>query len=81
MIEEFPLIEVSGTPYQLGYQHGSQAKGLVQKYLTWIEKLTGQSRDILVQRTINNLVMILPLKFKDWPMERILAWKKLSYVK
>ena len=77
MIEEFPLIEVSGTPYQLGYQHGSQAKGLVQKYLTWIEKLTGQSRDILVQRAIT----FLPLKFKDWPMERILAWKKLSYVK
>ena len=61
MIEEFPLIEVSGTPYQLGYQHGSQAKGLVQKYLTWIEKLTGQSRDILVQRAITFLPLIKQL--------------------
>ena len=61
MIEEFPLIEVSGTPYQLGYQYGSQAKGLVQKCLTWIEKLTGQSRDILVQRAITFLPLIKQL--------------------
>ena len=61
MIDEFPLIEVSGTPYQLGYQHGSQAKDLVQKYLTWIEKLTGQSRDILVQRAIKFFHLIKKL--------------------
>jgi hypothetical protein len=36
----FPLIEVSGDAYQLGYQHGKQAATLVQRYLLWIQKLT-----------------------------------------
>ena len=36
----FPLIEVSGDAYQMGYQHGAQAADLVQKYLLWIERLT-----------------------------------------
>ena len=55
MINEFPLIEVSGPPYQLGYEHGSQVKDLIQKYLQWIEKLTGQSRDILAHRAMTFL--------------------------
>ena len=40
----FPLIEVSGGAYQLGYEHGAQAADLVQKYLLWIERLTGKPR-------------------------------------
>jgi isopenicillin-N N-acyltransferase-like protein len=36
----FPLIEVSGDAYQLGYQHGKQAATLVHRYLLWIQKLT-----------------------------------------
>ena len=58
MINEFPLIEVSGPPYQLGYEHGSQVKDLIQKYLQWIEKLTGQSRDILAHRAMTFLPLI-----------------------
>ncbi len=43
----FPLIEVSGTSYEMGYQHGAQAKELVHRYLLWIDKLTGRPRDEL----------------------------------
>ena len=46
----FPLIEVSGDAYQMGYQHGAQATDLVQKYLLWIERLTGKPRDLLCQK-------------------------------
>ena len=53
---EFPLIEVSGTPYELGYQHGVQVSSLVRGYLDWIEKLTGKTRDILCK----NAMMFLP---------------------
>ncbi len=35
----FPLIEVSGSAYQMGYQHGEQAARLIGKYILWIEKL------------------------------------------
>ena len=45
----FPFIEVSGTAYDMGYQHGKQAIDLVHKYLLWIEKLTGKPRDELCQ--------------------------------
>ncbi len=45
----FPFVEVSGTAYDLGYQHGKQAADLVHKYLVWIEKLTGKPRGELCQ--------------------------------
>lgn len=48
----FPLIEVSGDAYELGYQHGAQAAPLIERYLRWIEKLTGQPRDVLAQRSL-----------------------------
>ena len=35
MPDHFPLIEVSGSPYEMGYQHGAQAADLVKKYLTF----------------------------------------------
>ena len=56
MPNQFPLIEVSGSPYEMGYQHGAQATDLVKKYLTWIEKLTRISRDILCR----NAMVFLP---------------------
>jgi len=43
----FPLIEVSGTSYEIGYQHGVQARQLVRNYLKWIEKMTGEPRELL----------------------------------
>ncbi len=46
-VQTFPLIEVSGCAYELGYQHGAQAAHLIQRYLLWIEKLTGLSRELL----------------------------------
>lgn len=43
----FPLIEVSGTSYEMGYQHGFQARPLINNYLKLIERMTGKSRDLL----------------------------------
>ena len=53
----FPLIEVSGSSYEMGYQHGAQAANLVRRYLLWIEKLTGKPRDLLCR----NAMAFLPL--------------------
>jgi isopenicillin-N N-acyltransferase-like protein len=44
---EFPLIEVNGTAYEMGRQHGEQAGDLVRKYLILIERLTGKPREFL----------------------------------
>jgi isopenicillin-N N-acyltransferase like protein len=35
----FPVVEVSGSAYDMGYQHGRQAADLIRKYLNLIEKL------------------------------------------
>ena len=59
----FPLIEVSGDAYQMGYQHGDQAADLVHKYLLWIERLTGKSRQLLA----HNAMAFLPLMEKLSP--------------
>ena len=52
----FPLFEVSGTSYEMGYQFGAQAEELVQRYLLWIERLTGRPRDELCR----NAMVFLP---------------------
>ena len=49
-MHHFPLVEVSGTPRQMGRQHGEQAAALIAGYLTWIEKTTGKDRDELGRR-------------------------------
>ena len=51
----FPLIEVSGNSYEMGYQHGTQATDLIERYLLWIEMLTGKSRDVLCSSAIKFL--------------------------
>ena len=43
----FPLIEVEGGDYEMGYQHGAQAADLVWSYLLWIERLTDKSQNVL----------------------------------
>ena len=43
-MHEFPLVEVAGSSYEMGRQHGAQAGPLIQKYILWIEKSTGKSR-------------------------------------
>ena len=55
---EFPLIEVSGTSYEMGYQHGAQAGHLVRRYLKWIDKLTGMPRDVLCRNAMSFLPRI-----------------------
>ena len=54
---EWPYLEVSGTSYEMGYQHGAQAAGLIHKYLMWIDRMTGLPRDVLCQ----NAMAFLPL--------------------
>ncbi len=51
----FPLIEVSGTSYEMGYQHGAQVQNLVHRYLLWIEKLTGKPREVLCRNAMSLL--------------------------
>lgn len=43
----FPLVEVKGTAYEMGRQHGEQVGELVRNYLIWIERLAGKPRDLL----------------------------------
>jgi hypothetical protein len=52
----FPLIQVAGNAYEMGYQHGVQAAPLVQRYLLWIDRLTGKPRDELCR----NAMALLP---------------------
>lgn len=47
MKTEFPVIEVSGSSFQMGFQHGKQAEPIIRRYLAWIEKLTGKPREVL----------------------------------
>jgi hypothetical protein len=47
-MHSFPLVEVSGDARQMGYQHGAQAAELIGKYLFWIEKMCGRSRQELI---------------------------------
>ena len=56
MKQEFPLIEVEGGAYEMGYQHGEQAKALVKNYLLWIERITRRSRN----RLCDNAMSFLP---------------------
>ena len=49
-MHQFPLIEVAGTPREMGRQHGEQAAALITRYLAWIEKSTGKDRDELGAR-------------------------------
>ncbi len=48
----FPLVEVSGSAYEMGYQHGAQAGALIERYLLWIEKSTGKPRDALCRNAL-----------------------------
>jgi len=51
----FPLIEVSGSSYDMGYQHGAQTAAMVERYLVWIELSTGKSRDVLCRNAMEFL--------------------------
>jgi predicted choloylglycine hydrolase len=46
----FPLIEVTGGAYEMGYQHGAQAAELIERHMRWIETLAGMPRASLAAR-------------------------------
>ena len=48
----FPLVEVSGSAHEMGYQHGAQVAPMIERYLRWIEKMTGCDRDELGRRAL-----------------------------
>ena len=60
-MDTFPLIEVSGSAFEMGRQHGQQAAPLIQKYLRWIDKLTGKPRPLLQQNAMRFLPVIRKL--------------------
>src|SRR5436853_7318017 len=62
--DAFPLVEVSGDAYQMGYQHGSQASDLIQRYLRWIEKMTRRPRSELCANAMRFLPYIETLSHK-----------------
>jgi len=51
----WPIVEVTGSSREMGYAHGSQASDLIQKYLMWIDRLAGVSRDVLCRNTMRFL--------------------------
>ena len=57
-MNEFPLIEVSGSAFQMGFQHGKQAEIPIRNYLDWIVKLTGLDLNILRANAIRFLPYI-----------------------
>ncbi len=59
--QTFPLVEVSGTSYEMGYQHGAQAANLIQRYLLLIERLTKLPRAVLCRNAMTFLPRIQAL--------------------
>lgn len=57
----FPLVEVSGSSYQMGYKHGAQVGELVSSNLVWIDKLTGVPREVLCRNAMSFLPRIRAL--------------------
>ena len=55
---QFPLIEVSGNAYEMGYQHGAQTADMVERYLLWIEKLAAKPRDLLCRSAMKFLPVL-----------------------
>ena len=51
----FPLVEVRGSAYGMGRQHGEAASQLIQRYLLLIERITGRPRDALCRNALRFL--------------------------
>jgi isopenicillin-N N-acyltransferase like protein len=50
VVHVFPLVETSGSPYELGWQHGTQARELIARRLATIESQASQTLPILRRR-------------------------------
>ena len=50
--QTFPYVEVSGSAYAMGVQHGEQAADLIQRYLLLIERQTQMPRDVLCRNAL-----------------------------
>jgi isopenicillin-N N-acyltransferase-like protein len=56
--QTFPLIEVSGDSFEMGYQHGAQAGDLIRRYVLWIERRTRTPKDVLFRKAAAYLPLI-----------------------
>jgi isopenicillin-N N-acyltransferase-like protein len=54
----FPLIEISGSSYAMGRQHGEAAADLIERYLLLIERITGRPREVLCRNALTFLPRI-----------------------
>ena len=51
----FPLVDVAGSAYDMGRQHGEQASDLIRRYLRLIERLTEKPREVLCAHALQFL--------------------------
>ena len=61
MKQSFPLVEVAGSSYEMGRQHGEQAAPLIHRYLLLIDRVTAQPRDTLCRNAMRSLPLIRAL--------------------
>ncbi len=54
----FPYVQVSGSAYAMGVQHGAQAGDLIRKYLLLIERVTQRPRDELGRNALRFVPLI-----------------------
>ena len=54
----FPLVWVRGSAYEMGRQHGEQARDLIARYLLLIERITQKPRDVLCKNAMRFLPRI-----------------------
>jgi isopenicillin-N N-acyltransferase like protein len=56
--QAFPYIEVAGTAYAMGVQHGAQAAALISRYLLLIERVTQLPRAVLARNAMRFVPLI-----------------------
>ena len=54
----FPFIEVEGSSYEMGYQHGAQGRYLIERFLRLIDYMTQLPRDELCRNALSYLPSI-----------------------
>ena len=57
-VNRFPLVEATGSAYDMGYAHGAQAAPLIERYLGFIEKSTGRDRATLAAGAMSYVPLI-----------------------
>lgn len=56
--QTFPYVEVAGSAFEMGKQHGAQAAEMIQRYLLLIERQTQMPRAVLCQNALRFVPLI-----------------------